>query len=68
MGVPNEHERIGRYSIDVSWVWKDGVGQAPYISTTKNEWFGAILSVLRVADRMKQVDQSCVGAGIGAPE
>lgn len=49
-------------------LWEDGVGGAPYISTTGNEWLGAILPVLRVAEQMKQVDQSCVGAGIGAPE
>lgn len=48
------------------WVWEDG--RRPYISTPRNEWLLAILSVLRVAERMKQVEQSCIGAGKVSPE
>lgn len=44
------------------------MGGAPWISTTRNEWLGAVLFVLRVAEQMKQVEQSHVSAGIGALE
>lgn len=44
------------------------MGGHPYISTPRNEWLLAILSVLRVAERMKQVEQSCIGAGKVSPE
>lgn len=44
------------------------MGGRPYISTPRSEWLLAILSVLRVAEQMKQVEQNCIGAGKVSPE
>lgn len=47
------------------------MGGALYISMSWNEWLlalPALMSVLRVVEQMKQVGQSCIGAGIGSSE
>lgn len=64
--------RIMREEAGYSTVLSMGVGGwvsgPPYTSTSGSEWLLAILSFLRIAEQMKQLERSCIGAEIGSPE